>query len=418
MSSTYVNPTEVAKEALRQVKNNCVMGELVYRGYEDEWARTSNGWKVGQSVTVKTPVYFRTKTSATLDIVDLYERSTTFTLSYRRQVSWAVTSEEMTYKIDKFTSRFIKPAAQALANEIDTILLGLYKGIPAQVGTPGTTPSSFLTFAQANAYLSEMACPESERRCVVDPQAQAYMSDALKGLFYPAIVGKAVERAKFGMIAGMDMYMSQNVNTHTNGTWAGSAAVQMRTTSSEGDATLNLDQGGTGSALTVKQGDYFTIGAVNAVNPISGISTGSLRGFVVDADGVFADVGGGDYRLTTTNTPGTSPYQLYDASAAETYLPYQNVDVLPQQDAYLSIPGSASQQYKVNLAFHKDALGLAMVPLEMPASVVWKAQESYDGYSIRVVRDYDITNDQEYVRMDCLFGVKVLNPFLGCRVAG
>ncbi len=409
MANTFVNPTEVAREALRQVKNNCVMAELVFRGYEGEWQRTSQGWKVGQSVTLKAPVYFRVKDGATIDTVELLERSTTFTLSYRKHVAWPITSEEMTYKIDKFSERFIKPAAQALANYIDTTLLGLYKSIPAQVGTPGVTPSSFLTIAKANAYLSEMSTPENDRRLVVDPQAQAYMADALKGLFYPSIVGKAVEKSKFGMIAGFDTYTSQNVNTHTAGTSAGQTGITMNATPAEGAATM-VQACATG--YTVKQGDIFTVAAVNAVNPISGQSTGSARQFVVDANGTFSTT------LTTYCTPGTSPYQMYDASATENYLPYQNMDVLPQSAAVVTYVGTTGQQYKANLGFHRDALGLAMVPLEVPASVGWKAQESFDGYAIRVVRDYDVINDQEYIRFDVLFGVKVLNPMMAVRIAG
>jgi len=59
-----------------------------------------------------------------------------------------------------------------------------------------------------------------------------------------------------------------------------------------------------------------------------------------------------------------------------------------------------------------------MVPLEMPASVGWGAQESAGGYSIRVIRDYDVINDQEYIRFDVLYGRMVINPFLGVRIAG
>ncbi len=409
MSNVWANPTIIAKEMLRQLKNNCVMAELVHRGYEEEWMKTYNGFKPGQTITVKAPLYFRVKDGSTIDTVDIKERTTSFTLGYRKHVAWEVTAEEMTYNIDQISERCLKPAAQALGNYVDTSLLGLYKSIPAQVGTPGTTPSSFLTLAQANAKLSEMACPPDARRCVVDPQAQAYLSDALKGLYLQPVVAKAVEQAKIGRTAGMDIYESQNVAMHTAGTWAGTSGVTANATSAEGDATLVL---ACGSALTVKQGDIFTIAAVNAVNPISGLSTGSPRQFVVDADGTF------NTTLTTYCTPGTSPYQIYDASATENYLPYQNVDVLPQSTAAVTIAGTASQQYRVNLAFHKDCLGLAMVPIQLPVSTTWKAQESYDGYTVTVTRGFDIINYKEYVRFDILFGIKTLNPFLGCRVAG
>lgn len=417
MSHTFVNPTVVASEALRQLENSLVMGNLVHRAYEEEWSKSHNGYKPGSSVTLKCPVYFRVKDGATLDAVDLLERSTTFTLAYRKHIAWAVTAQEMTYSIDKFSERFITPAMQALANYVDSTLLSLYKGIPNQVGTPGSTPNQYLTFALANAKLSEHAVPESNRYCVIDPQCQAYMADNLKGLFNPSMVGPAIERAKLPSLAGMEMFVSQNVNTHTCGTAAGLTTVLMDETSSEGAQTVLIDTNGSWT-LTLTEGDIFTIASVYGVNPISGDSTGSLRQFVC------YDAGGGSHHTDNGNDatikciPGTDPYKIYSASAAETYLPYQTVDALPAENATVTVAGTASLSHKVNLAFHKDALGLCMVPLAMPASVSWGATKSYKGYSIRVIRDYDVTNDQEYVRFDCLFGVKCLNPFMACRIAG
>ena len=46
MANVFVNPSMVAKEALRQLENNLVMGNLVYRGYEEEWQKNPNGWKL------------------------------------------------------------------------------------------------------------------------------------------------------------------------------------------------------------------------------------------------------------------------------------------------------------------------------------------------------------------------------------
>lgn len=412
MSNTWVNPTIVAAEVLRQLKNNTVMGELVHRAYEKEWATTSNGWKKGQTVTIKAPVYARVQDGATLHDVDAYERSTTFTLGYRKHVPFKVSSDEMTYNAEKNVPRLAKAAAQALGEYIDLSLLGAYASIPNQVGTPGQTPKDFLTLALANALLADQGCPTSDIRCVLNPTAQAYIADALKNLYNPTMVGPLVERAKFATVANMDCFISQNVNSHTCGTAAGLTTNLVDGTASEGDNTITIDQNGTWSN-TLTKGDIFTVAAVYGVNPITGQSYGKLRQFCVDAN-----VAATGTEQAVTCTPGTAPYALYDASAADKYLPYQNVDVLPQNNAVVSVAGSASLVHPVNLAFHKDCLGLAMVPLEVPDSVVWKAQETYEGYTVRVIKDYDVQNDVEYLRFDVLFGIKVLNPFLGVRIAG
>lgn len=414
MANAFSNPTIIAKEMLRHLKNNCVMGRLVFRGYEEEWQKKPNGWKIGSSLTMKAPHYFRTKSGATIDTVDLYERTTTLTLSNRRHVAWVLTSEEMTYDIDKYSEHYLKPAAQALSNYIDVTLLGLYTDVPNQVGTPGTTPNSFLTFALANARLDEEAAPQDDRHVVVNPETQAYMADHLKGLLHAGIVGKVVTKGQIGpmgSLSGMTPHMSQNVNSHTPGTQAGVSGAAKNGASSEGDTTLAID--GLGSANTLAHGDIFTIGSVNSVNPISGQSTGQLRQFVVDS----AATASAGAIAALQATPGTSPYSIYSASASETYLPYQTVDALPANDAAITVAGTASTAHRVDLAFQKNAFALACVPLEVPASVSWSAQVMDDGYGIRVIRDYDVTNDREYIRFDVLFGVRTINPFLACRIA-
>ena len=117
MSNTLINPTIIAKESLRQLKNSCVMGNLVYRGYETEWSKKVNGFKPGQSVTLECPMYDRVTDGATLNVVDLVQRSTTFTLSYRKHVAHHLTSDEMTYNLDGWTEKIIKPAMQAMGRK-------------------------------------------------------------------------------------------------------------------------------------------------------------------------------------------------------------------------------------------------------------------------------------------------------------
>lgn len=421
MSNTFVNPTVVAKEALMQLKNNCVMGNLVYRGYESEWAKAHNGWKPGSTITIKAPVYARVKDGATIDVVDVLEQSTTMTLAYRKHVAFRLTSAEMTYSIDKFSDRIIKPAMVALGNYVDTTLLSAYKGICNQVGTPGSTPNSYLPFALAAARLTDHAVPQDNRHCVVNPTAMAYLSDSLKGLNVPDMASNIVKKSYRGPLAGFDMYESQNVNVHTCGTASGLTTTLKYGTSAEGDNHIDIDTNGSWT-LTVTEGDLFTVSGTNACNPISGTDLGYLRQFVVSNGTLGTAIGtlhvdnGNDGTILTI--PGTSPWGIYSSAATEAYLPYQTCVTIPTDNAAIAVAGTASSTYVANLAFHRDAIALAMVDLEMPPSVSWKAQMSEDGYSVRVIRDYDVINDYEYIRFDVLFGVKVINPFMACRIAG
>jgi hypothetical protein len=79
--------------------------------------------------------------------------------------------------------------------------------------------------------------------------------------------------------------------------------------------------------------------------------------------------------------------------------------------------GTASTAYKQNMVFHKNTMGLAIVPLEMPQGAVNGARESYKDMSVRVVPVYDGVNDVSKWRLDLLYGRKLLDPRLATRLS-
>ena len=74
--------------------------------------------------------------------------------------------------------------------------------------------------------------------------------------------------------------------------------------------------------------------------------------------------------------------------------------------------------HQANLAFHRNAFGLVMVPLELPDGASFKARQTDENISIRVVKAYDIDNDKDIIRLDILYGVKTIYPELANRLFG
>jgi hypothetical protein len=58
------------------------------------------------------------------------------------------------------------------------------------------------------------------------------------------------------------------------------------------------------------------------------------------------------------------------------------------------------------------------VPIQAPDGIVWSETVEYQGISIRLIKDFDITNDQEIVRLDVMYGWKATYPDLACRILG
>jgi hypothetical protein len=82
------------------------------------------------------------------------------------------------------------------------------------------------------------------------------------------------------------------------------------------------------------------------------------------------------------------------------------------------LSGALSTRFPINLAYHQDAFTLGTADLEMPNGVDFAARETYDGISMRIVRAYDILNDQFPCRVDVLGGWATLRPELASRIAG
>jgi hypothetical protein len=94
--------------------------------------------------------------------------------------------------------------------------------------------------------------------------------------------------------------------------------------------------------------------------------------------------------------------------------PYQNVTAAPADNAAITTVNT----HTANLAFHKNAFGLVTVPLELPDGAAFKAREQDKGISVRVIKDYDFTNDEDRIRIDIMYGVKTLYADLATRLLG
>ena len=150
----------------------------------------------------------------------------------------------------------------------------------------------------------------------------------------------------------------------------------------------------------MKAGDRFTIAGVYAVNPVSKDTLAVLQEFVVQTD---------------ATADGTGAATLTISPAIITSGAFQTVSAAPADNAAIT---RVAANYVANLAFHKNAFGLVTVPLELPDGAAFKARQSDNGFSVRVVKDYDIDADVDIIRLDILYGVKALYPELACLLLG
>ena len=401
MSNTILTPTVIAKEALRILSNNLIFVNKVNRTWEGEFDKEVNGYKPGSSVNIRKPARFTSTTSVPLAVQDFTEQYTSLSINTQRHVDVKFSSQELTLNLTDFSTRVLEPVMTQLANDIDTDALQMYQDVNNIVGTPGSTPNSFLSLGNAFARLGQEAAPTTPLTTVLDPLASIYMADAMKGLFSQDIVNEAIESGSINRILS-DVKMAQGIRQHTVGTLGGTPLVNGTTVS--GATTLVTDGWTAAAANRLKKGDVFTIAGVYAVNPLTRQTTGVLRNFVVTAD-------------TASDGSGNATIPIYPAIISSGAL--QTVTALPADNAALTIlTGSSATSYAQNMMFHRDAFAFASVPLEMPKGVDFSAMERYKGITVRVVRQYDINNDQLPCRVDVLYGYKTVFPELACRITG
>jgi hypothetical protein len=413
MSNTTLTADIVAKTAVMILENECLMPKLVYRGYEEDFAKKVNGYTVGETISIRRPTDFTVRDGATAVIQDVVEGKTTFTVDKQKGIDFKFTSQDLTLQIEDLGERVMRPALIQLANQIDRDLFALYKHVNNHVTIPSGGIDSFADFALAATRMDLTAIPDADRSAVLTPtdhwallgsQTALYMQDVAKG---------AYRNAKVGMIGGIDTYMSRNHATHLTGSRAAAsdviaAAFTGDTWAATKDTNYSTINVGTlsGAAVTIKAGDTLTIADVYDVNPVTKVALPHLKQFVV----VNNETASGSAVAALEVSPAIIP------SGAQATVAFAS-GVTDINTKAVTFKGAASTTFNENLFFHKNAFGLVMVPMVAPPGAVDVGRRSYKGLSVRVIPYYDGTNDESNWRLDVLYGTKCIDPRLAVRAS-
>ena len=394
-----LTPTIITKESLMILENNLVAANRVNRKFENQFV------KIGNSLTIRKPNRFTVASGAGLQVQNISEPSVSITISNQNQVAFQFTSQDLTLTVEEFSERYLKPAMAAMANKLDFGVISNFTSISNYVGSPTVNPVSFSSSVQlVGRRMDDNAAPQDNRTLMLNPNGYWGLAGGQTSLFVMPTAKDALIKGYLATIGNYEVYMDQNMQ-------AIAAASVTAHSSSNIVVTSNGQTGSVISTLSATSdvyniGEVFTINGVNNINPQSRQSTGVLKNFTLTASSQAA----ASSTLILTFTP-----------AIVTSGPYQNVDVGPSTAAVVSwLTGTSAAQLSSpnNLAFTRDAIGLVMVPMEIPQGVDFAARETYRNISMRVIRSYDINNDVFPTRIDILWGSTVYYDELGVRLGG
>lgn len=402
MTNSLVTCSIVAKESLAVLKNMLSFSKNVNRSFESEFTgNMSRGYAPGQTINIKRPPKYTYRAGRVAVPQATVETTVPLTLN-QGGCDINFTSLERTLSLTELSKK-ITAAMVPVVNEIDRqglemVRTSVYNTLNASGTLPTSAANAIAAMTQMGQRLDEMAAPRDRRRSAIfNPAMNAALVQGFGGFFNNP--SKISDQYNTGMLSdsfGFDTGMDQNVAVHTNGA---ATATNISGANQTGSSITVVAV----AAGTLTRGTVITLPGVYAVNPVSRQSTGSLANFVVTAD----------VAQGATSIP-ISP-------AIVTSGAFQNVTASPTTGQPYVILGDASKSYATNVAYHEDAFTLAMVPMWAPPGgkgVIDVAQETLDGFTVKVTEFYDGINDNSIMRLDVLFGWAATYPELATKYYG
>lgn len=408
MANTFNNvkdaPGIIAKAAAQTLKDNLVFCNTISKADASDFDG-KNGYKAGDTIYTSKPARYVPQTTfdITSSIQDSVEEKAALTLDTISTIGMEIDSFEFATEVELKDTirRFVIPAAESIAQNVESRFLE--KATDATYNSVGTAGSNTFTVADVLAgrtKLNQNLAPRSDRSFLLNSASGALAVDARKGLFQSSTeINKQYLEGMIGRADGFDWYENELINVHTNGNDVTGVAVD--DTVAEGASTIHVDGVTTGTG-TVKKGQIFTIAGVNMVHPITKVDLGVPQQFVVTADVTASGTSDADLAISPTIYAGSNGLQ--------------NVTALPADNAAITFVGAASSSLAQSLQYQKNAFKMVSVPLIMPTKAEVAAQETVDGITVAVIRDFDILERRMVTRLDFLGGLSAVRPEWACRV--
>lgn len=371
MANAYEQVDQIAAEALMHLQDALVITQLTTKDKTADFNRTPDGYSVGDSVRIKTrPDYEAKEFTSAIEIQDIRESKRSLTIEKHYDISVELTAKEKVLDLESFSEQVIKPAAYRLAEQCDE-----YVGTKILEGAGLYVSNSIFgnaaDMAQARKESNIQQLNPMGRYCLVNNDLEAQLLGATYFNTYDnrGSSGQVVfNEGNMGRAMGMDFFTSLQLPENTQAT-VGNGTTQTNntaTTNRIGDTALNID------ALTGSIAAGARIKVAGMRRPLKVASAVSASG---------------------TSIPLTDPI----------------TEIVPDNAAVTVIAsGQTNLEFK-GAIFDNESIAVAMPMLDpaddKPSSVV-----TDNGYSIRVVRGYNMNSKKTTLSMDLLIGATAYDP--------
>lgn len=402
MANSILTPTAVTREALRILHQKLNFIGSINRQYDDSFA--NSGAKIGDSLKIRLPNQYTVRSGKTLNAQDTSESSVTLQVATQKGVDVNFSSAELTMELDDFSKRILEPAMSVLAANIENDALSMYKDVYQEVSDVGAT-LSLAGVLKARKRLTQALAPQDGCTLLLSPTSNVDLVSAASTLYNDR--SKVAEQYRKGLIGndffGFDMaFQNSLMPIHTTGSEAGADTGANVNGATQSGSTIAVNGTVTG---TFKKGDIVSFEGCYDVHPETKAQLSHLKQFVITSD-VNASYSELPISPALTVSGAGQNCSGYPTNAGAVY----------KQESDDSTGIGASADYQIDLAYHRDAFAFATADLVLPKGVDFAARQVLDGISMRIVRAYDINNDNMPCRIDVLYGYKAIRPELACRI--
>jgi len=400
-------PGIIAKAAAKMLADELQFTKSIDKADKKDYDG-KNGFKAGATIQISKPPRYLPSQSfdVTTSQQNIVEEKTPLNLDIISNVAVNVGTMEFATEADlaSMVRRVIKPAMSSIAADVEVRML--QKATQATYNSVGTAGSNQFTtgdILSARSLMNKNLAPSGDRSYLSDSESGRLAVIDKKGLFQSSeAISKQYKSGVIGIADGYTWLENELLYKHTNGNDVTGVAISAATLAIADGATSIGVSGLTANTGTVTKGSVFTIAGVNAIHPITKKDYGVLQQFTVTAD-------------ATAGAGGTAVLQISPAiNSAATGL--QNVTALHVDAAAMVFSGAASTSLTQNLAFHKDAFRMVSVPLIMPTNAEFAAQETVEGITVSIVRDFDVLKREMVTRLDFLGGIAAVRPEWATRI--
>ena len=408
MSNQFKNTQLAVSHTIATLTDSVMFIGTMDKQYSSKFKEKTSGARVGSTIDIKKPFVPVIKDGEVAVDQDYAETFVSLTLDVRKNALIPFTSFEETLNLDDFNKSVADPVGFQMASAIEQSayakLLPSVGNLIIASGTDGSGVNSGLTnydVIKSGVKLTQGTTKTSGRMMLVDPLTEGFYINENRNLF-----NNQAEIAK--------QYADSYVG-HANGyMWGRSNRLPSITMPADvvGSVTSNYVNGATtisvsdfGVSQVIMAGTVFTVASTNAVQIQTKEALGHAFQFSVKT-------------TVTTSGTGTATFEIepvYNATTGGTE-GLQNVDALPLAGAVVTLAGVAGATYRQSITYVKEAFTMGSADLALPTGGAVGARDSMDGIAGRIIRGWDVRNDQDLPRFDVLCGFRTLRPEYACKI--